>query len=166
MSNPATDFYTYRGDVRHVQGGNPVAFTVASGLTNLASGEMMAFKTADATAVRFVKDGTAGRFIGISRDSQLGVAKLGNQAALLQSVQIDFSVFTTGIHLMQTVNGVTYNHGDALYMNGTDTQQVTDTAGTAGVQVGVVWLPQASPITGAAGVRVPMLIDDYTAAAH
>jgi hypothetical protein len=164
------DFYTYQQDVRAAFGGSPVAYvsdstlTVANGGTPLFQGEMVALKVVgnSKTIVRFVRDNTAGNFVGITRDSQQGTAKLGNQPALLQMTQIELSVFTTGIHQMLGTVGETYSHGQPVFMSSTalQTDTITSAAGTNGAVVGVVWLPDNSTRVGA--VRVPILIDNHT----
>jgi hypothetical protein len=155
----ATDFYTYRQDIRAAFGGSPVAYEPDTGVTTLVRGEMLAISASTHKVKQFVRDGSAGVFVGISRDSQVGLAKLGNQPALAASLGLEFSVFTTGVHELLGTAGQTYTHGLAVYM-GADTDVITSVAGTGGVQVGIVWLPDASSKVGA--VRVPVLIDEYT----
>lgn len=46
---------------------------------------------------------------------------------------------------------------------GADSQTITTVAGTGGVKVGKVWLPNRAPKSGT--VRVPVLIDEYTKSA-
>lgn len=166
-----SDFYTYRKDIRPFGGGSPVSYLpdstllVANGGTPLYQGEMLALKFVGnvRTVVRFVTDGSAGNFIGVSRDSQQGVAKLGNQAALIQAVNLDFSVFTTGVHQFKTTVGQTYAHGMAVYM-GADTATVTLTGTSGQPVIGMVFLESTdgTPVVGAAGVRVNVLIDNHT----
>lgn len=160
-----SDFYTYRKDVRPFGGGSVITYTLDPTVTTLYQGEMMALKVSGnaRTVVRFVTDGSAGDFVGISRDSLTGIQSLGNQAALTAKVYAEFSVFTTGIHQMKTTVGQTYAHGTAVYM-GADTATVT-TVGTSGQPVvGMVYLPDnlANPVTGSATARVTILIDNHT----
>lgn len=160
-----SDFYTYRQDIRPFGGGSVITYTLDPSVTVMYQGEFCALKVSGTarTVVRFVTDGSAGDFIGISRDSLTGIQTLGNQAALTAKVYSEFSVFTTGVHQMKTTIGQTYAHGTAVYM-GADTATVT-TVGTSGQPVvGMVFLPdnQSNPITGAASQRVPILIDNHT----
>ena len=166
------DFYTYQQDVRAAFGGSPVAYVadssllVANGGTPLFQGEMVALKVAgnSKTVVRFVRDNSAGNFVGITRDSMQGTAKLGNQPALIQMTTIELSVFTTGVHQLRGTVGETYSHGAPVYMSSQalQTDSITLTQGTNGAVVGVVWLPDNSTRVGA--VRVPVLIDNHTLA--
>ena len=155
---PTSDFYTYQRDVRTPAGGSVVAYAATSGL-QLYQGEMVAYSSNIRQVVRFVRDGTQGKFAGISRDSQATMRKLGNQSALDQFTAIDFTVFSTGVHLLKGKAGETYSHGDPVYMDSTNTDVVTKTA-SGGVQIGVAWLPDGSQKVGA--VRVPILIDNFT----
>lgn len=165
----SSDFYTYVQDIRPFGGGSPVAYVPdtslysSNGGTPLYQGELLALKISgnSATVLRFTRNGSAGDFVGISRDSMQGVAKLGNQSALLQSVQLEFSVFTTGVHQMLGTVGETYSHGQSVYM-GADTATITNVQGTGGVTIGIVWLPDNSTKVGA--VRVPIIIDNHTLA--
>jgi len=151
------DFNTFVAEVRGPGSGAPVAYKPdASVLSTLESGNFVAWQTSTRTLVLFVRDGSVGKYVGISRDSAKTVLRLGNQAAL-QPDRI--SVYTTGIHNVLGKSGETYSHGDEVYMNGTDVTSVTKTAGTGGVKVGVVYLPDGTQKIGA--VRVPILIDAY-----
>lgn len=154
----ATDKYTFQKDLRPFGGGTPVAYPLDPAVTGLAQGEFVAWASSSKTLLRFVRAGEAGKYVGISRDSQIGVAKLGNQAAL-QAAITPFSVFTTGVHEVLGTAGETYAHSNAVYMSGTNTQKITLVAG-GGVQVGTVHLPDGSTRVGA--VNVPILIDEYT----
>lgn len=159
MSTPPVTFYTYRQDLRPFGAGTPIGYKTA--LTDAVEGEFMAWDSTNKTLVRFVRDGSAGDFVGISKDDLKGIQKLGNQAALQAAFQNPFEVFTTGIHELVGVQGQTYKHGDLVYMYSTDTQSITSTAGSpAGVAVGTVHLPDGSTKTGQ--VRVPVLIDEFT----
>lgn len=165
----SSDFYTYVKDNRAFGGGSPVAYTadttllVENGGTPLYQGELVALKIAgnSATIVRFTRNGSAGDFVGITRDSMQGPAKLGNQAALVQMTSLELSVFTTGIHEMLGTVGETYAHGQMVYM-GADTATITNVQGTGGVIIGIVWLPENTTKVGA--VRVPIQIDNHTLA--
>lgn len=155
-----TDFNTYVKDLRPFGNGTPIGYNIAAALSPpMQQGEMVAWDSTALTLVRFVRDASAGRFVGVSRDSQFGIQKLGNAAALMNAVQ-PFSVYTTGIHELLGSAGVTYEHGSAVYMDGTFTNTVTTSAGAGGVQVGTVYLPDGTTKTGA--IRVPVLIDEYT----
>lgn len=155
----ATDRPTFVKDVRPFGGGSPISYLVDPAVTDFAQGEFAAWAGSTTRLLRrFVRAGEAGKLVGITRDSQLGVAKLGNQAALAQAVA-HLSVFTTGIHEVLGTAGETYGHGMEVYMSGTDTQKITLAAG-GGVKVGMVYLPDGSTKVGA--VKVPILIDEYT----
>lgn len=159
MSNPAVSFYTFLKDLRPFGQGTPIGYKTA--LTDLHQGEMVAWDSTNKTLVRFVRDNSAGDFVGISMDDLVGIQKLGNQTALLAAYQNPFEVFSTGVHELMGVQGVTYKHGDLVYMYSTDTQSVTGTQGSpAGVAVGTVHLPDGSTKVGQ--VRVPVLIDEFT----
>lgn len=170
MALPTADFYTFKQDVRAAFGGSPVAYvadpslSVAQGGTPLFQGEMVALRVVgnSRTIVRLVRDGSAGDFVGITRDSQQGTAKLGNQPALLQMTQLELSVFTTGIHELKGTVGETYAHGTPVFMSQLllQTDTITTVASTTGLVVGIVWLPDNSTRVGA--VRVPILIDNHT----
>jgi hypothetical protein len=160
-----SDFYTYRQDIRPFGGGSVITYTLDPTVLVMYQGEFCALKVSGnaRTVVRFVADGSAGDYVGISRDSLTGIQTLGNQVALTAKVYSEFSVFTTGVHQMKTTVGETYNHGKAVYM-GADTATVT-TSGTSGQPtVGMVFLPdnQQNPVIGAASQRVPILIDEHT----
>lgn len=161
----SSDFYTYRQDIRPFGGGSVITYTLDATVTTLYQGEMMALKVSGnaRTVVRMVADGSAGDFVGISRDSLTGIQTLGNQTALTAKVYSEFSVFTTGVHLMKTTVGETYTHGKAVYM-GADTATVTTVGTSTQPVVGMVFLPDnvQNPITGAASQRVPILIDEHT----
>lgn len=152
------NFYTFVKDLRPFGGGTPVSYNFAALTPALEQGEMVAWSVSGQVLVRFVRDGSAGDFVGISRDSQLGLQSLGNQSALLAAI-IPFSVFTTGIHELLGTAGETYTHGIAVYMSGTNTTAISSSA-AGGVQVGTVHMPQGGSLVGA--VRVPVLIDEYT----
>lgn len=156
-----TDFYTYKGDLRPWGGGTPIAYNVDPDLSPAFNqGEMAAWDPGALTLVRWIRDGSGGiKFAGVTRDSQSGIQKLGNQPAL-KSFLDPLSVFSTGIHELLGVSGVTYTHGAAVYMSGTDTTAVTTSQNVTSVQVGTVHLPDGSSKVGA--VRVPVLIDQYT----
>lgn len=159
MSIPAVSAYTYLKDLRPFGGGTPIGYVTT--LTNVVAGEFMAWDNTNKTLVRFVRDGSAGPFVGVSKTDLVGIQSLGNQTPLVAAFQNPFEVFTTGIHLLQGAAGQTYKHGDVVYMNGTDTQAITTTAGSpAGVAIGTVNLPDGSTLTGV--VLVPVLIDEYT----
>lgn len=155
------DFYTFLKDIRPYGNGSPVAYRYDSAAFasdaqgGLAMGEMVAYDATNKRVVRWVRNGGAGQFIGIARDSAVQMAKLGNQAALNL---IEFSVFTSGVHELLGLTGDTYVHGDAVYMNATSTIQITKTAG-GGTQIGAVYLPDGSSKVGQ--VRVPVLIDSF-----
>jgi hypothetical protein len=149
-------YYTFQKDLRPFGGGTPFDYAVSTTL-NIDMGEFVGWDATNKTLVSFVRDGSAGKFAGIARGSQAQIKGLGNQAALLLS---KISVFTTGVHALLGTAAEVYGHGDAVYMNGTDVTKVTKTAGTGGVQVGIVHLPDGTTRTGA--VRVPVLIDEYT----
>ncbi len=154
------DFYTYRGDIRPFGNGSVITYLADATLTDLAQGEMSAWDSAAKVLKRFVRDGSAGHFVGISRDSQTGMAKLGNESALAAFVA-NIGVFSTGIHQLVGLSGDSFTHGVAVYMSGVDTTKVTVTAG-GGVQVGTVHLPDGSTIVGDGSKRVSILIDEFT----
>lgn len=155
------DFYTFLKDIRPLGNGSPVAYRydtaafVSDAQGDLAMGEFAAYDATNKRVVRFVRNGGAGQFIGVSRDSASAMKKLGNQPALNL---IEFSVFSSGVHELLGLTGDTYVHGDAVYMNATSTIQITKTAG-GGVQIGAVFLPDGSQRVGQ--VRVPVLIDAF-----
>jgi len=150
------DFYTYKGDIRPFGHGSPIAYKYAALTPDIEQGEMAAWNATGNVLVRWQRSGAAGKFVGITRDSAKAMAKLGNQPALALT---EVSVFTTGIHEMLGTAAEVYGHGEAVYMNGTDTTKIIKVAG-GGVQVGTVHLPLGNTLTGA--VRVPILIDEYT----
>lgn len=155
------DYNTFVKDLRPFGGGSVIEYgylksDLAGTEDDLEQGEMGAFETSSGHVVRFVRDGSAGKFTGMTKDSARAVHKLGNQAGLnLDRV----GVYSTGVHMLVGTGGETYNHGDAVYMNGTDTTKVTKTA-AGGVQVGTVHNPTKATYSGA--VRVPILIDEFT----
>lgn len=165
------DFPTFIADLRPFGNGTPfsyrydrTAFTgdvqvpVGNPSNDLNQGEMCAFDATNNRVVRFQRSGANGKFVGVSRDSATGPQKLGNQPALLASLN-PFSVWTTGIHGLLGTVGETYTHGNPVYMAGTSTNTITKTA-AGGVQVGIVHNPQNLSFVGA--VRVPILIDEFT----
>src|ERR1044071_5368943 len=137
-------FYTFVKDLRPFGGGTPFDYAVVSTL-GLDNGQMVGGDATNKTLVAFVRDGSAGKFAGLTRGSQLSVASLGNQAGLALS---KISVFTTGIHQLVGTAAQTYKHGDPVYMNGTDVTKITLTQGTGGVVVGTVHLPDGTTLTG------------------
>jgi len=159
---PLTPFYTFLQDIRPFGNGSPIAYRydpaafAADALGELVSGEMAAFDTTNKRVVRFVRTASAGKFVGITRDSAAGMKKLGNQPALALA---DLSVFSTGVHELVGTAAEVYSQGDPVYMSGTDTQKVTKTA-AGGTQIGIVHNPLNKSIVGA--VRVPVLIDEFT----
>lgn len=159
---PPTSFYTFLQDIRPFGNGSPIAYRydpaafAADLLGEPVQGEMMAYDTTNERVLRFVRTGTAGRFVGISRDSAAGMKKLGNQPALALT---ELSVFTTGVHELVGTAADVYGQGDPVFMSGTDTQKITKTA-AGGTQVGTVHNPLNKSIVGA--VRVPVLIDEFT----
>lgn len=156
------DFYTFVKDLRPFGQGTPIAYRyqasafAADALGDLVSGEFAAYDATNRRVVRFVRNGGAGQFIGITRDSAQGRKTLGDQAAL---DLIDMSVFTSGVHSLTGIAGDIYSHGDAVFMSGTNTQVVTKTQGAGGVQLGAVFSPDGTQFNGA--VRVPILIDSF-----
>lgn len=155
-----TDYYTYKGDLRPYGHGTPIAYRYLEAAFSVGQepeqGEMMAWDSTNDRIVRFVRDGSAGRFVGISRDSARSLKGLGNNAALTPT---EFSVFTTGIHELLGIVGETYQHGEPVYMDATSTISITRVAG-GGTQIGTVHNPQHRTLSG--NVRVPVLIDEYT----
>jgi hypothetical protein len=155
------DFYTFVKDLRPFGNGTPVAYKYdttafsSDAQGDLAAGEMIAYDATNRRVVRYVRNGGAGQFAGLGRDSAISIKKLGNQAALNL---IEYSVFTSGVHELLGLTGDTYSHGDAVYMNATSTIQITKTQ-AGGVQVGAVYLPDGSQRVGQ--VRVPVLIDSF-----
>jgi hypothetical protein len=154
-----TDFYTYRSDLRAGGNGSPAGYrydaTAFTTTGDIEQGEFTAWDTTNKRIVRFVRDSSAGKFVGISRDSAKGMKRLGNQAALTLT---ELSVFGSGIHDLVGKSGETYNHGDPVYMDATSTIAITKTA-AGGTQIGTVFNPQNRTITG--NVRVPVLIDEF-----
>lgn len=157
MSIPPVGFETFIKDLRPFGGGTPIGYKTA--LTDLVNGEFAAWDNTNKTLVRFVRDATAGPFVGITRDSLVGIQKLGNQPQLLAAFQNPCSVFSTGVHSLLGSAGQTYVHSTPVYMAGTDSQKITTVAG-GGTQIGTVHLPDGSTLSGA--VRVPVLIDEFT----
>lgn len=155
----ATDKPTFVQDLRPFGGGTPISYPVDPAVTDLAQGEFVAWASNSRVLKRFVRASEAGKFVGVSRDSQLGVAKLGNQAALALSVSSAFSVFSSGVHELLGTAGETYAHSNPVYMSGIDTQKITLVA-AGGTQVGTVHLPLGGTKVGA--VKVPILIDEFT----
>lgn len=159
MSMPPVTRYTFLKDLRPYGQGTPIGYLTA--LTNLVEGEFVAWDNTNKTLVRFVRDGSAGPFVGISKTDLVQIQSLGNQPALVAAFQNPFEVFSTGVHTLQGAPGQSYAHAQAVYMRGTDTQAITTTSGSpAGVQIGTVHLPDGSTLTGA--VNIPVLIDEYT----
>ncbi len=167
MAIPTADFMTFVKDIRAFGGGSAVAYRydpvgLAEGVGSpLLQGELVAWASNSSTPslVRFTRAGAAGKYVGITRESAKGVQRLGNQAALTPT---ELSVFTTGVHNMRTANGTTYNEGDVVYMNGTNTDAVDKDASGGAVAVGRVFLPMDPAIVGDGLKRVPIIIDDYT----
>lgn len=158
------DIFTWLGDLRARGDGTPVSFPVdpnvlTDALGPLAQGEFLARRASDGKLVRFVRDGMAGRYVGISAQSLIEVRLYGNQPGLLAPFLEAFEVWTTGLHLIAGSIGETYEHGDPVYMAGTNTQAVTKLA-AGGVVVGTVYLPDGSTQIGTA--RIPVLIDEAT----
>jgi len=159
------DFYTFVKDLRPFGNGTPMSYRydrtafTSDAQGELGSGEMLGWDATNQRILRFNRTAANGKFIGLTRDSATGLQKLGNQAALNLAVA-DYSVFTSGVHMLVGTVGDTYNHGNAVYMSGTDTTKITKTQGSNGVQVGTVYNPLNSSVVGA--VRVPVLIDEYT----
>lgn len=159
-----TDRNTYVRDIRPVHGtGSPVAFPVSPSIMTdplgpLARGELVAISHFP-QLVRFVANGTAGSFAGITYSSFVQRQQYGNQAGLFADLFRSFSVFTTGIHVMTGTVGDRYSHGDLVYM-GANTQTITSAPRSVAVPIGTVHLPNGSTLVGA--VRVPFLIDVYT----
>lgn len=156
-------YYTYVKDVKKPQGGSPASFKPAAAIKGVMdSGEFVGWDTDDKNVVRFIRDGAGNvKFVGISRDSMIGVRTLGNNPALDPDL---LSVFTSGVHMMLGTAAETYVHGTEVYMETTNTTKITTVVGVGGVKVGSVWLPDGSTLTGA--VRVPILIDNYVDALY
>ena len=150
------EFYTYLGDLRPWGNGTPIAYKIVNTL-ELESGTFAAWDATNGTLVKFIRDGSGGKFAGVLAGSSTMIKSLGNQAALIPP---KINVFTSGIHQMLGTAAETYTHGVLVYMNGTTANKITTVQGTGGVVVGSVHLPDGSTLTGA--VRVPILIDEYT----
>lgn len=185
MAFPA-DFMTYRQDLRPFGHGTVVSFfpdiygtspQIAATLTDLAEGELVGWNpTAGGTNTgalqRWLRDaGTPTNtqiFVGVSRDSQNTLASLGNQSPIAASFQVDgLGVWTTGIHLLLTKVGDVFKHNDPVfadinYVAGSGVQRTVTVTATSRVQIGTVYAPRGDVFTGAAGVRVPVLIDGFT----
>src|SRR5262245_47156914 len=118
------DFYTFKQDIRPFGNGSPTAYRydqaafTSDVLGQIGQGEMVGWDATNQRVLRFNRTAANGKFIGVSRDSASGLAKLGNQPAL-QLRQM--SVFVTGVHELIGSTGDTYLHGDPVYMSGTDT---------------------------------------------
>jgi len=152
------DLYTYLKDVRPRGDGTAIPYKPLAALVDLCMGELVGWDADDKALVRFTRDGATNvKFVGISRDSQVGMARLGNYPALALK---EISVFSTGVHSLLGTAAETYVHGTIVYMSGTDTQKITTVVGVGGVAIGTVHLPDGSTLTGA--VLVPVLIDEYT----
>lgn len=170
---PSADFNTFVKDTRNFGGGSAVAYrydptaigAVAGAgdttTTELRQGEFAAWSITSATPslVRFERAGLAGKYVGITRESAIGVKRLGNQAALTPT---ELSVYTTGVHNLRTNNGETYNEGDVVFMNSSNSDQVTKVAGGSSAPVGRVFLPMDPAVVGDGSKRVPIVIDEYT----
>lgn len=159
-------YYTYVKDIKKPGGGGSrVSFKPdAAAVGVLDNGWIVGYDTDTKTLVKFVRDGAGNvKYVGIAADSMVGVATLGNAAALQPDL---CSVFTSGVHAMLGTAAETYAHGAEVYMDnvGTDASKITTAAGTGGVKVGSVWLPEGGSLTGA--VRVPILIDNYVDALY
>lgn len=153
------NFYTFVKDLRPFGNGTPVSYNFVALASPLFQGEFVAWDATVGVLVRYLRTGSAGKLVGITRDSQAGLQSLGNQAALAAAIN-PFSVWTTGVHEMLGTAGETYTHGLAVYMQGTDTTAITSSQAVTGVQVGSVHLPDGTIKLGA--VRVPILIDNFT----
>lgn len=185
MAFPA-DFMTYRQDIRPLGNGSVVSFLpdtagtsvqITSALTDLAEGELVGFASnANGTNIgglqRWLRDaGTPTNtqvFVGVSRDSMNTLASLGNQSPLSNFFTVQgVGVWTTGVHLLLTKVGDVFFHNapvfaDINYVAGSGVQRTVTVTATSRVQIGTVYLPRGDVITGAAGVRVPVLIDGFT----
>lgn len=159
-------YYTFIKDIKKPGGGGSrVSFKPdAAALGVLDNGWLVGYDTDTKTAVKYVRDGAGNvKYVGIAADSLVGIRTLGNNPALDPDL---VSVFTSGVHAMLGTAAETYAHGDEVYMDnvGVNAAVITKAAGTGGVKVGSVWLPEGGTLTGA--VRVPVLIDNYVDALY
>lgn len=153
-----TDLYTYVKDIRPRGDGTVIPYKPVAALVDLCAGEFVGWDADDAALKRFVRDGAGNiKYVGISRDSQVKMARLGNHAALALK---EIGVFSTGVHSILGTAAENYVHGTVVYMESTNTQKITTVQGVGGVAVGTVHLPDGTTLTGA--VMVPVLIDEYT----
>lgn len=160
------DFYTFLQEVNvGIGNGSPVAYRydinafTTDPLGEPGQGELMAWDATNFRVLRYNRTGANGKLLGVSRDSASGLKRLGNQPGLTLA---ELSVMTSGAHALLGTVGETYSHNLPVYMNGTNTTQITLTQGSNGVQVGVVYNPKNLSIVGQ--VRVPIMIDGFTQA--
>lgn len=92
-------------------------------------------------------------FLGVSESAQ-PLAGLGSSTVSLTGDVV--RVKSTGVHAMKTTMGETYVHLTPVFMGG-DAQTVTNAGGQARL-IGRCWVPGGQSITGASGVKVPVLI--------
>src|SRR5574341_132146 len=144
-----TDFYTYRGEARGgvAAGGSPIPYKYTEPAAGAISmGEMVGWDATNRALARWVRTAGGMKFVGVTKDSALAIKKLGNQTALTPS---ELAVFTSGIHQFIGTSGDTYKHGDAIYMApGANNTLVTNTNSGGPVQIGIVWLPDGTTLSG------------------
>lgn len=187
---PKNDYNTFRRDIKRYGDGRPQKFLyvmkdgngnqVGDLLTNgdLRQGEMVAWSnnTSTPTLVRFVRDGSAGKFVGVMRDSPFGAKKLGvgydqlfdpptitvgsSGVQLPPAGSVLLGVWQSGVHMMRATAGEVYYDGDPAFMAAPSstqlgTDKITNTPGGGAVQIGTVYLPNipTSPDTNPITIR-------------
>jgi hypothetical protein len=139
----STPFYAFQKKVGPWVGKANTAVTI-----NL--GDMLMWDSGALTPVTVDTD--ASKFVGICEGQVPISSNIDNVTGLENQVRVN----DNGVFLMNTTNGDTLSHGDAVVIGATAQTVVKDT--TDAKIVGYVWLPDGTSITGDPGVRCPIRI--------
>jgi hypothetical protein len=113
-------------------------------------GDMLMWDSGAVTPVTASSD--ASKFVGICEGQIPISSNVDNQIGLENQVRVN----DNGVFLMDTTNGDTLVHGDAVKIGATPQMVVKDS--TDATIVGYVWLPDGTSIVGNPGTRCPIRI--------
>jgi predicted RecA/RadA family phage recombinase len=147
MSTTSTNTEIKQGTGRRLE--YPI---LKDGTADINQGDNVYFDTSAKVVKALDSNANAATFAGVATDKSYAQLYATKTYLNVLPVAID------GIWGMKSVNGQTYNHGDAVYFS-TDAQTVTPTDPGTGHIIGYVWLQNGGSAIVSTGVEtVPILI--------
>lgn len=122
------------------------------GTADINAGDNLYWDSSAKVVKALDSDAHAATYVGVASDKSY--AQLYATKKYVTVLPVAFK----GIRKFTSVNGVTYNHGDAVYFS-TNAQTVTSTDPGGGHAIGKVWLQNGqSAISGDGTNEIPVLI--------